>query len=175
MRLACTVLCNLGIVSEAQNRLGDAISNYEKAVAAAHNLGDRRAEGQFRGHLALVYARTGRIGDARICLGLGEALLRAASDPLSLALLLCGRAETEHLAGDTDTARSTLATIDELISQLGLDPESQLCRKLSAVKGCFTEWAVGEFSPSPRLHRAIVVPHNCHNSRCCQPSDDLTR
>ena len=82
MRLECTVLCNLGIVLEARGEVDDARVHYERSVAVAHELGDRRLEGQFRGYLGLLDARLGRFGESQACLAVGEALLLEASDQL---------------------------------------------------------------------------------------------
>ena len=125
-RLECTVLCNLGIVHEAQGDLGVAQVHYEKSVGLAHEVGDRRAEGQFMGYLGLLRARQGHFDEARETLGTGESLLAAASDQLNLGLLLCSRAEAEHLAGDPVTAHRSWQRAKALAEHTGVGDASEL-------------------------------------------------
>ena len=137
VRLECTVLCNLGLVLEAQGELDDAQRHYEKAVAVAHELGDRRLEGQSRGYLGLLHARLGRIDESRASLATGEALLLEASDRLSLALLLCGRAQAENLAGDAAAARDYWQRAQALASQMQVGPASELGRVQAQLRTLF--------------------------------------
>ena len=137
VRLECTVLCNLGLVLEAQGELDDAQHHYEKAVAVAHELGDRRLEGQSRGYLGLLQARLRCIGESRASLAAGEALLLEASDRLSLALLLCGRAQAEHLAGDAAAARDYWQRAQALAAQMQVGPASELGRALAQLQTLF--------------------------------------
>ena len=139
VRLECTVLCNLGLVLETQGAFDDARIHYEKAVRAAHELGDRRSEGQFRGYLGLLDARLGRFDDARACLAAGEALLLEASDPLSLALLLCGRAEAEHLAGEADSAQRWWQRAQQLATLTRVGAASELGRALARLQALFEQ------------------------------------
>jgi tetratricopeptide (TPR) repeat protein len=133
-RLECTVLCNLGIVFEAQDGLDEARGYYEKAVAAAHGLADLRSEGQFRGYLGSLYARLGRFEDADNCLARGETLLKDVADALSLGLLLCSRAGTQDLAGDTASAMVTFRRAEELALESKAGPESELGRALQKLR-----------------------------------------
>lgn len=133
-RLECTVLCNLGIVVEAQGSLDAARDYYEQAVAAAHGLADHRSEGQFRGYLGLLYARLGRFEDAWSCLSLGEGLLGAVSDSLSLGLLLCSRASAEDMAGKTTQAQVTLRRAEAIARNTTTGPESELGRALASLR-----------------------------------------
>ena len=93
-------------------------------------MSDRRSEGQFRGYLGLLHARLGCYSAARECLAIGEALLVEVSDLLCLGQLLCSRAETEHLAGDSRAARSILRRIEALALETSAGPESELGRAL---------------------------------------------
>ena len=104
-RLECVVLCNLGMVYDSLARFDEARDHFEAALVVARDLGDRRSEGQFLSYLGLLHARQGDFDEARHCLDSGEALLRAVSDRMSLGILLCSRAETEHLAGSPRVAR----------------------------------------------------------------------
>jgi len=124
-RLEATVLCNLGIVSEAIGDLAAARTQYDRAVAIAGELGDRRAEGQFRGYQGLLYARCGDVAAARASLATGEAMLTEVSDDLSLALLLCGRAEAEWRAGDRAAGLETLRRAEALGAQSGANEDSE--------------------------------------------------
>ena len=106
--LEATVLCNLGILAEARGDLADASLHHAQAVEVAQRLGDRRAEGQFRGYLGACHAKCGRIEEAAQELAAGEAALREVADEASLGLLLCQRAVVEHLGGRSAAARATL-------------------------------------------------------------------
>ncbi|HEY8709514.1 MAG TPA: tetratricopeptide repeat protein, partial [Burkholderiaceae bacterium] len=139
VRLECTVLCNLGIVLEAQGEFDDAHAHHEKAVTVAHELGDRRLEGQFRGYLGLLDARLGRFSESRAGLAIGEALLLEASDQLSLALLLCGRAETELLAGDAVAAHGWWLRAQALAAQTRVGASSELGRALAHLQTLFEQ------------------------------------
>jgi tetratricopeptide (TPR) repeat protein len=130
VRLECTVLCNLGISLEAQGEFDAAQIHHERAVLLAHDLGDRRLEGQFRGYLGLSLARLGRFGESKACLDAGEALLLAASDALSLGLLLCSRSEADHLAGDDTAAQGWWRRAQALAAQSGVGTDSELGRGL---------------------------------------------
>jgi predicted ATPase/class 3 adenylate cyclase/Tfp pilus assembly protein PilF len=126
VRLECIVLCNLGIVLEALARPDHARSRFEAAMGIARALGDSRAEGQVLGYLGLLHARQGRHADARRCLDSGEALLRAASDLMGLGVLLSGRAEALHLAGDAAAASAALADAMTLAAEVGAGPSSEI-------------------------------------------------
>ena len=137
VRLEGTVLCNLGIVLEAQGELSDARVHCARAVAVAQEIGDRRSEGQFRGYLGLLEARLGHVEASRACLAIGEALLLGASDQLSLGLLLCSRAEAEHLCGDAAAAHQCWQRADALRSEFGMDSASELGQALGHARILF--------------------------------------
>lgn len=132
-RLAATVLCNMGIVAESQGSFGEALGFYEGAVKRAGEVLDQRAEGQFRRYLGAIYARLGRIDESLACLGVGEAMLNDVSDRLSLALLLCARAEVEHLAGDGVFAREVFERARSIAREAGGASDSELARTLERV------------------------------------------
>ncbi|HTF15081.1 MAG TPA: hypothetical protein VK643_10460, partial [Burkholderiales bacterium] len=71
---------------------------------------------------------------ARNCLDSGESLLRAMSDRLSLGVLLCGRAEAAHLAGDPESAKDVLAEAESLATAIGAGPDSELGLALVRVR-----------------------------------------
>jgi predicted ATPase/class 3 adenylate cyclase/Tfp pilus assembly protein PilF len=125
-RLECIVVCNLGLVHEAQGRHDDARAGYEAALAVARALTDRRSEGQVLGYLGRLHARQGRLNEARRSLDAGEALLREVSDRVSLGILLCSRAEAEHLGGAQPAARTAQAEAWALATQARAGPESEL-------------------------------------------------
>ncbi len=133
-RLLSIVQCNLGLLAEA---LGDpvaALADHQAALALARELGDRRSEGQFLGYLGVLHARQGRALDASDSLAAGEALLRAVSDRLSLGILLCGRAEAWHRAGDPGAASAALAEARRIATELDEVPaDSEFGRALGAV------------------------------------------
>ena len=79
--------------------------------------------------------------DGRVALTRGETLLSASADRLSLALLLCQRAEAERLAGEAANATSALARATRLGVELAVEPVSELGTRLRALHALF---AVGE-------------------------------
>jgi predicted ATPase/class 3 adenylate cyclase/Tfp pilus assembly protein PilF len=133
-RLECAVLCNIGIVLEAADELESALANYSQAVALANALGDRRSEGQFRSYLGLLLARCGRHDEAEACLAVGDALLTEVADTLSLALLLCNTAEAQLMAGRKDQARRALDRALPLARAIGVEPSSDLGKRLERVQ-----------------------------------------
>ncbi len=125
-RLECVVLCNLGLVYDSLARLDEAREHFEAALVVARALPDRRSEGQFLGYLGLLHARHGEFDKARDCLAVGESLLREVSDRMSLGILLCCRAETEHLAGSPHAAEAALAEASSIVGAVGVGPDSEL-------------------------------------------------
>jgi predicted ATPase/class 3 adenylate cyclase len=133
VRLEYTVLCNLGILLSSESRLVEAGQHFERAVEAAAACSDRRAEGQFRGYLALNQARRGLLDDARASLEIGERLLVTMSDALSHALLLCDRAEVEGIGRCAAVAQQAFDDASHIAEALGCRSDSELCRRLAAV------------------------------------------
>ena len=133
VRLAYIVLCNLGILLTAEGRLAEAAQHLEEAVKGAIANADRRAEGQFRGYLALALAKQGMIEAARESLNRGESLLVASADRLSHALLLCDRAEIELLGSQAAAAEAALRHAQRIADELDCGPESELRRRLAAI------------------------------------------
>ena len=134
-RLECIVLCNLGMVYDGLARFDEARDHFEAALAVARELGDRRSEGQFLSYLALLHARQANFDEARRCLDSSETLLRAVSDRTSLGILLCSRAETEHLAACPDAAKDALAAADVIAAEVEAGPDSELGLALARVRG----------------------------------------
>jgi hypothetical protein len=56
------------------------------------------------------------------------------SDRLSLGVLLCGRTEAAHLAGDLDAAKGALAEAESLAAAIGAGPDSELGLALARVR-----------------------------------------
>ena len=137
VRLEYTVACNLGILLTAQGRLGEAEQQMQAAVEAAARVADRRSEGQFRGYLAVTQARLGRLDEARATLALGEQALQSLSDRLSLALLVCDRAEVEWLAGRAAAARQASDAAQRVADELACGADSELRRRIQAVTSLF--------------------------------------
>ncbi len=133
-RLECTVTCNLGMVLDAQGRTDEARAHYENAVAGARELGDGRLEGQTSGYLGMLLARTGRFTEARACLEAGEGLLLESGDELSLALLLCSRAESDSLAGDTPGAQAAYERAQRLARRVVVGDGSELGQALTRLR-----------------------------------------
>jgi predicted ATPase/class 3 adenylate cyclase len=133
-RLECIVLCNLGMVYDGLARFDEARDHFEAALAVARELGDRHSEGQFLSYLGLLHARQANFDEARRCLDSSETLLRAVSDQTSLGILLCNRAETEHLAVCPDAAKDALAAADVVAAEVGAGPDSELSLALVRVR-----------------------------------------
>jgi hypothetical protein len=95
--------------------------HFEAALAIARTMGID-AGGPVLGYVGLLHAHRGQFDDARHCLDAGEALLEAVSDRMSLGILLCGRAETEHLAGVSDAA-SALRAVDAIATEVSTGPD----------------------------------------------------
>jgi predicted ATPase/class 3 adenylate cyclase/tetratricopeptide (TPR) repeat protein len=132
-RLECFVQGNLGIVCESGRAPDEARAHYEAAVHIARDLRDKRTEGQFLAYLGALHGRQGRFAEGRSCLDDAERLLGEVSDRLSLALMLCGRAELECLAGDDRTAASRLDSAATVAAEVGAEPESELGLALARV------------------------------------------
>jgi tetratricopeptide (TPR) repeat protein len=134
VRLESIVLCNLGIVFERLTRMEEAQAQFQAALRIAQALGDPRYEGQFLGYLGVMHARQGRHDDARRCLDSGEAFLRSASDHCGLGVLLTGRAEAHHLAGDASSAAASLAAAATIAVDVGAGPASEFGLALARVR-----------------------------------------
>ena len=134
VRLECVVLCNLGMVHDGLSRFDKARDHFEAALSLAREMGDPRSEGQFLGYLGLMHAHQANFDEARRRLDAGEALLRGLADRLSLGILLCGRAETEHLAGHPQAAEPALAEADVIAAEVGSGPDSELGLALARVR-----------------------------------------
>ena len=132
--LECVVLCNLGMTYDSLARFDEARDHFEAALAIARAMGDRRREGQVLSYLGLLHGRQANFDEARRCLDSSEALLRAVSDRSSLGIALCGRAETEHLAGAPDAASAVLAEADAIAGAVGAGPDSELGLALLRVR-----------------------------------------
>ncbi len=133
------VRCNLGIALERMESADEARVQYESAVAIAHAIGERRYEGQFLGYLGGLHARQGRPDEARRCLDAGEALLRDVADLLGLGVLLCGRAEADHLVGKRDAALVALGAARAVAAETGAGAASEMgqaLRRAERLVGC---------------------------------------
>ena len=97
-------------------------------------MGDRRREGQFLSYVGLLHAHRAKFDDARHCLDASEVLLQTVSDKMSLGILLCGRAETEHLAGVPDAARAAPGAADIIATEVRAGPGSELGLALARVR-----------------------------------------
>ncbi len=133
-RLECIVLCNLGMVYDSTARFDEAREHFEAALTIARATGDRRREGQFLSYLGLLHAHRAKFDDARHCLDASEAILQAVSDRMSLGIVLCARAETEHLAGVPDAARAALRAADIIATEVQAGPDSELGLALARVR-----------------------------------------
>ena len=122
------------MVYDGLARFDEARDHFEAALVIARESGDRHREGQFLSYLGLLHARQANFDQARHCLDSSEALLRAVSDQTSLGILLCSRAETEHLAGVANAAWAALAEADVIAAEVGAGPNSELGLALARVR-----------------------------------------
>ena len=134
VKLEYSVDCNLGVVQERLAHPEVAQRHFESAVRLARELGDLRSEGTFLGHLGLLHARQGRHDEAGRCLDSSEAVLRAASYPLGVGLLLTNRVDAHHLAGNAAAALACLAEATAIADQNGAEPTSGLGMALARAR-----------------------------------------
>jgi len=80
-------------------------------------------------------AKQEKLEEARESLDRGESLLLASADRLSYALLLCDRAEIEILASQVEAAEAALQGAQRIAEELDCRPESELRRRLAAIRG----------------------------------------
>ena len=132
--LECVVLRNRGSVYTSLIRFDEASGDYEAALIIARELRDRRSEGQCLSYLGLLHANRANFDDARHCLVSSEALLRAVPDRASLGILLCSRAESEHLAGVPDAARAALGEASVIAAEVAAGSHSELGLALAHVR-----------------------------------------
>ena len=134
------VLCNLGLVADASGDAPRALGLIESALRLAREGGNRQAEGQFLGYLGLIRARQRDFAMALEELSTGESLLRSVDDRLSLGILLCARAQAEHLAGDGDRALEALRAAESIASELvDVEEDSELRRALKECRVLLNE------------------------------------
>ncbi|MBL8307575.1 MAG: tetratricopeptide repeat protein, partial [Rubrivivax sp.] len=136
-RLECIVLGNLGTVYAALGRPAEALMRYDAAIALARHMGDGHTEGQLLGHAGLALARLTRFDEARASLDAGATLLLQADDRMSLAVLICARAECEWLAGSPEAAIAARDEAQALALQTGAGPESELGAALARLTQVF--------------------------------------
>jgi predicted ATPase len=132
-QLEGVVLCNLGMTMEAMHEAAAALGHYEAALRIAREMRDTRTQGQVLGYLGTLLGRQGRFVEGLACLREGAQLLEATPDKLSLALLLSGRAECEHLAGNADAAREAWQSAQTLAAHLGTAAGAELNQALARV------------------------------------------
>jgi hypothetical protein len=70
-------------------------------------------------------------------------MLTEASDHLSLALLMCGRAEAEYLEGNDNAATECWQRAQALAAQVPVDGNSELGQALTRVRGKLESLTIG--------------------------------
>src|SRR4029077_15567075 len=105
-----------------RNRLDEACSLFETALAIPREVGARQQEGVTLGSLGRVLQRQGRMEAAREALTAGEAILREVKAVPDLAKLLCIRAQFELRNENAADARTILAEAESLAIQCGTGP-----------------------------------------------------
>ncbi len=134
MRLQATALCNISLVLEAQLNLDSAIEYCEKAVQIVNLLGDPLAEGQYRGYLGLMYAKTFRCVDSSSSFLIGQRLLEGIDADESLALLMCRWAAAGHYIGDVDLIRDLSIWLKNYRQTHSLREESELACNIHRIE-----------------------------------------
>jgi len=133
-RLEGRVLDNLGEIYVDLSRLEEAVSHFEASRALARELGDQMMEAHALHNLGLLRARQGDFNEARRSLDAGLALSRAMSDRRTIAILLCSRAETEHLAESHDAARDALVAAEVIETEIMAGADSALGIAIARVR-----------------------------------------
>jgi predicted ATPase/tetratricopeptide (TPR) repeat protein len=132
----CWLLGELGELHLMQGNLQEARSSLERALEIDLGTEYRQLEAFNLGRLGLLHAREGRFDEAREALA-GDLDFLQGSDLFDercdFGVLLCWRAEVEHLAGDHEAARSLLARATDLTAELGAGPDSPLGRRLAEI------------------------------------------
>lgn len=124
-----------GRFHDAQGDVTAARADYEAALVIHRELNDRRSEGGILAHLAGLLLREGSYGPAQEALAAGEPLLRQLNARCELGHLLCARAELEFASGTPSVACAALKEAEELAAWIGSGPDSDLGRRIVAVRG----------------------------------------
>ncbi len=126
-----TVHCNLGLLAGASGEWDAACDHHTQAVEVARRMADKRAEGQFRGHLGHGEATRGRRAAAFAQFERAEACLNAVGDEVSLGLVLCLRARSQHRFELRQPAHDSLARAAELLAR---NPSGELRTALAEAR-----------------------------------------
>jgi tetratricopeptide (TPR) repeat protein len=133
-RLECIALSNLGQLAEAQHDDTQARERFEQALVTARDLGDHLTAGQVSGYLGALHTRARRHDLARACFDDGEQLLAGVAGRLSLGMLLCDRAECEHLAGQPEAARRCWAAAQAIAAEAEAGATTELGLRLARLQ-----------------------------------------
>lgn len=104
----------------------------EDALLVHREVGDPRMEGHVLGKQALLLAKRGEVERAADAVAEGERLLREVNDPNVLAILLCDRAEMEHVLGESSV--DSLQAAREIAARIGVGSESELGLAVSRIE-----------------------------------------
>jgi len=127
----------LGQIGELHHALGEfeqAFAHYDEALRIHREVGNRRFEGGVLGALGTLLVGQGQIEAGLQALEAGERLLRQVDDPLELAKLLCVKSSTALAGGNADTARSALAEAESISARLGVEPTSDLRKRIETLR-----------------------------------------
>ncbi len=122
----------LGDLSWTQGELSKSQEYLVQAVEICDEVFPSGA-GFFRASLAIIEAHFGNFDEARRLLALGDKALRGVYRS-SLALLLCKRAEVEHLAGELVAAHASYLEAGEIHNDLSASAASELGRYLARLE-----------------------------------------
>ncbi len=127
-------LDNVANLFHAEGRREEARARLEEALAIHRETGNRRGEAIALGRLAALALEADLLDEARNLLSRSEPLLRAPEYRVELGKVLCTRAEFELRAGNPEAARETCAEIERIAEQVEARPDSELLRRLAAVR-----------------------------------------
>jgi serine/threonine-protein kinase len=128
------LLCDFAELTFQSGDRGRAAALTEQALTRARELGAVELEGRIGLVKAALCAARAAAGDAIAALALGEQVLRAAGPSETLVQLLVRRAFLELGRGQRDAARTTLASAESLLEDLGRLPGSQLKNELHSLR-----------------------------------------
>ena len=120
-----TLVYETGDLTAAEHKLAQAIeiSDQVHPVAAA----------VFRGRIAQIFVDQGELERARTALLVATSQLDGV-DRMHHAILLCGRARVEQLAGDTAAASAALAEAETIAEEIQVGPDSNLGQELTKTR-----------------------------------------
>jgi len=110
-----------------------AMTHYKAAIEIFARLGERLSQGVATGDIAALHLADGRHAEAAAAVERSEALLSGVGRGVSLAVVLCVKAEIALATGHSDTALEVLEEARGIAEKLGTEPDSDLGRAIARV------------------------------------------